>query len=104
MVNRIWQHHFGWGIVETPSDFGKNGGLFFHPELLDWLATRFVEEKWSVKAMHRIILNLSAYCQGFLNPDEKKAEQIDFDNWLLWRFLRLCLEGDVIRDAVLTAS
>lgn len=104
MVNRLWQHHFGRGIVDTPSDFGKNGGKPSHPELLDWLATRFVEEKWSIKTMHRIILNSGAYRQGAFNTDEKKAEQIDPDNRLLWRFPRLRLEGDVIRDSVLSAS
>ena len=104
MVNRLWQHHFGKGIVETPSDFGRNGSPPSHPELLDWLATRFVQEKWSVKALHRIIVNSSTYRQGSANADEKAAEKVDADNHLLWRFPRLRLEGDVIRDAVLTAS
>ncbi|MDQ6699144.1 MAG: DUF1549 domain-containing protein, partial [Acidobacteriota bacterium] len=68
MVNRIWQRHFGRGIVETPSDFGKNGSRPTHPELLDWLAVKFVEEKWSVKQMHRLMLNSNAYKQAAENP------------------------------------
>ena len=61
MVNRIWHHHFGRGIVSTPSNFGRMGTLPSHPELLDWLATEFVREGWSVKKMHRLILTSSAY-------------------------------------------
>ncbi len=61
MVNRLWQHHFGEGIVRTPSDFGINGERPSHPELLDWLATQFVEKKWSIKAMHRLMLTSNAY-------------------------------------------
>jgi hypothetical protein len=107
MVNRLWQHHFGRGIVETPSDFGKNGGSPSHPELLDWLATQFVQEKWSVKAMHRLILNSSAYRQASRTSDEKvqqKALLADPDDRLLWRFPRLRLEGEAIRDSVLAVS
>ncbi len=103
MVNRIWQHHFGRGIVETPSDFGRNGAPPTHPELLDWLATRFVEEKWSVKAMHRLILNSAAYRQSSMEV-EPKAAQADPDDRLLWRFSRLRLEGEAIRDSVLSVS
>lgn len=103
MVNRLWQHHFGRGIVETPSDFGKNGSPPTHPELLDWLATRLVDEKWSVKAMHRLILNSSTYRQSSKEIDSK-ALQTDPDNRLLWRFNQLRLEGEVIRDSVLAVS
>ncbi|MBM3803257.1 MAG: DUF1553 domain-containing protein [Acidimicrobiia bacterium] len=103
MVNRLWQHHFGRGIVDTPSDFGKNGSPPTHPELLDWLATRFVEGKWSVKAMHRLILASNTYRQSSQNIDAK-AMQSDPDNRLLWRFNRLRLEGEVIRDSVLAVS
>jgi len=73
MVNRLWQHHFGRGIVETTSDFGKNGTPPSHPDLLDWLATRFVEEKWSIKAMHRLMLTSSAYRQSS-QSDDSRAE------------------------------
>ena len=68
MVNRIWQHHFGEGIVRTPSDFGMNGDRPLHPELLDWLATQFVEKKWSVKAMHRLMLTSNTYRQSTRHP------------------------------------
>jgi hypothetical protein len=68
MVNRIWQQHFCRGIVETPSDFGRNGARPTHPELLDWLALRFVEEKWSIKAMHRLMLTSNTYRQAAENP------------------------------------
>jgi hypothetical protein len=103
MVNRLWQHHFGRGIVETPSDFGKNGGRPTHPELLDWLALKFIEEKWSIKSMHRIILNSAAYRQDSKTPNAKAA-QIDPENQYLWRFNRQRLEGEPVRDAVLSVS
>ena len=103
MVNRIWQHHFGRGIVETASDFGRNGTPPSHPELLDWLATRFVEDKWSIKAMHRLILTSAAYRQSSMET-ESKAIEADPDDRLLWRFNRLRLEGEAIRDSVLAVS
>jgi hypothetical protein len=103
MVNRLWQHHFGRGIVETASDFGKNGTPPSHPELLDWLATRFVEEKWSIKAMHRVMLTSSTYRQSSQRQD-LLAEKADPDNRLLWKFNRQRLEGEVIRDSVLAVS
>ena len=103
MANRIWQYHFGRGIVETSSDFGKNGGSPSHPELLDWLANRFVKEKWSIKAMHRLILTSSAYRQTSHKTDAR-AGQADPDNRLLWRFPRRRLEAEAIRDSVLAVS
>ena len=103
MVNRMWQHHFGRGIVATPSDFGKNGAPPSHPELLDWLSTRFVKAKWSVKAMHRLILNSATYRQASIRQDSQ-AEKIDRDNRLLWRFNRRRLDGEVIRDSILAVS
>jgi hypothetical protein len=103
MVNRLWQHHFGRGIVETPSDFGKNGSAPTHPELLDWLATEFVAQKWSVKAMQRLILTSAAYRQASTGVDQAAAQK-DPDNRLLWKFPRQRLEGDIIRDSVLAAS
>src|SRR3989440_11040352 len=85
IVNRIWQYHFGRGIVDTPSDFGRNGSLPTHRELLDWLAHRFEEDKWSVKAIHRLILTSSAYRQASSKVDAGAA-RLDPDNRLLWRF------------------
>ena len=103
MVNRLWQHHFGRGIVATPSNFGKNGSPPTHPELLDWLANRFVEEKWSIKAMHRLVVTSSTYRQASRHKDAQ-AEKVDLENRLLWRFNRKRLEGEAIRDSVLAVS
>ena len=102
MVNRIWQHHFGTGIVATPSDFGKMGGRPSHPQLLDWLAAKFMEENWSMKAIHRQILLSKTYRQASIpNP---KGMSVDADNRLLWRFPQRRLEGEVIRDSILSVS
>ena len=103
MVNRIWQHHFGNGIVRTPSDFGKNGDRPTHPELLDWLALRFAEDGWSIKAMHRLMLTSSTYRQSADNS-EVADPSLDQENRLLWRFNRRRLEAEAIRDSILFAS
>jgi hypothetical protein len=103
MVNRIWQQHFGRGIVETPSDFGRNGTRPTHPELLDWLALRFVEHKWSIKAMHRLMLTSNTYRQSAENPAVKDTAA-DPENRLLWRFHRQRLEAEEIRDSILWVS
>jgi hypothetical protein len=103
MVNRLWHGHFGRGIVETPSDFGKLGGGPSHRELLDWLALRFVEAKWSIKAMHRLIVTSRTYRQSSRRVDPR-AHTIDPDNTLLWRFRRRRLEAEAIRDSVLAVS
>lgn len=103
MVNRIWQHHFGRGIVETASDFGKNGSRPTHPELLDWLALKFVEENWSIKAMHRLMLNSSAYRQSSGNAAANNSK-LDPENRLLWHFNRRRLEAEEIRDGILWVS
>jgi hypothetical protein len=103
MVNRLWMHHFGQGIVATPSDFGKLSGGPSHPELLDWLARKFVEEKWSVKAMHRIMLNSSAYRQSSTEFDRRGLD-LDADNRWLGRFSPRRLEAEAIRDSVLFVS
>ena len=103
MMNRLWQYRFGQGIVETSSDFGKNGALPTHPELLDWLAVRFVDEKWSLKAMQRLMVTSSTYRQASQRHDDQ-AEEVDPENRLLWRFPRQRLEGEVIRDSVLAVS
>jgi mono/diheme cytochrome c family protein len=104
MVNRIWQHHFGEGLVRTSSDFGKNGERPSHPELLDWLATEFVEKKWSVKAMHKLMLMSNAYRQSTSHPESKQYAENDPDNRLLWRMNWIRLESEALRDSVLALS
>ncbi|MEO8130433.1 MAG: DUF1553 domain-containing protein, partial [Bryobacteraceae bacterium] len=103
MVNRIWQYHFGRGIVETTSDFGKNGSRPTHPELLDWLALKFIDENWSVKAIHRLILTSSTYRQSTENP-QVKDNTADPENHLLWRSERRRLEAEQVRDGILWIS
>ena len=103
MVNRLWQWHFGRGIVDTPSDFGKNGAAPTHPRLLDWLARELVERNWSLKAMHRLMVTSGAYRQSSLHSDPE-ATRIDPQNRYLWRFRRRRLEGEAVRDGILTAS
>ena len=102
MVNRIWQHHFGAGLVKTPSDFGTRGEPPSHPELLDYLAGRFIAGGWSVKAMHRLIMTSDAY-QRSSRFHEANA-QIDPDNSALWRFARRRLSAEEIRDTLLAVS
>jgi mono/diheme cytochrome c family protein len=104
MANRIWQYHFGRGIVETSSNFGKNGAPPTHPELLDWLAVAFVERGWSVKEMHRLMLLSATYRQSSENPAAPENESLDADNRLLWRFERRRLEAEAIRDGILYLS
>ncbi|AMV25357.1 Planctomycete cytochrome C [Gemmata sp. SH-PL17] len=102
MVNRIWLHHFGKGLVKTPNDFGTRGSAPSHPELLDWLASEFVEKQWSVKALHRQIMLSATYQQAStLRPD---AAKVDANNELYWRFERRRLSGEELRDSLLTAS
>ena len=103
MVNRLWHWHFGRGIVATPSDFGKLSGGVVNPELLDWLADRFVKARWSVKSIHRLICNSSTYRQATMNRDARAAE-VDPENKLLWRFNRRRLEAEAVRDSVLAVS
>lgn len=133
MVNRIWQGHFGTGLVDTPSDFGRNGGKPSHPELLDWLASEFVRGGWSVKRIHRLIVLSATYRQrsviskpvisrsvrkagrvamqetDSLNTDllitaSPTAQQRDSDVRLLWRFPSRRLDSEPIRDAMLAVS
>ena len=104
MVNRIWQHHFGEGIVRTPSDFGLNGDRPSHPELLDWLAGTFVKEKWSVKAMHRLMLTSNTYRQSTRHPDAAKIAGSDPDNRLLSRMNWVRIESEALRDSILALS
>ena len=99
MVNRIWQWHFGVGLVPTSNDFGRMGQRPSHPLLLDWLATEFVSRGWSLKSMHRLILLSSTYQMSSRFLDER-AVQVDPDNRYLWKVNRRRLESEVIWDAV----
>lgn len=102
IVNRLWQYHFGEGIVSTPSDFGVNGTRPSHPELLDWLALELIREKWSLKAIQRLILTSATYRQcSEMNP---LAARKDMSNRLLWRFSPQRLEAEPLRDAILFVS
>ena len=102
MVNRAWQHHFGRGIVATSSDFGFNGTPPSHPELLDWLASAYIETGWRLKPIHRLIVLSSTYRQS--SRLDEKALAIDRDNRLLWRVSPERLEAEAIRDAILSIS
>jgi hypothetical protein len=102
MVNRIWQGHFGRGIVGTPSDFGRNGERPTHPELLDWLASSFVENGWSMKKLHRLIVTSYTYRQSSAaNP---RGMAVDAGNQLLWRAPLRRMEAEAIRDSILQTS
>jgi hypothetical protein len=101
-VNRLWQHHFGRGIVSTPNDFGKQGTLPSHPELLDWLAGELIRNGWRLKPIHRLIMTSAAYRQSTAtNPDKAAA---DPDNALFLRAVPRRLEAEAARDAILSVS
>jgi mono/diheme cytochrome c family protein len=102
MVNRIWHHHFGAGLVATTDNFGSRGDRPSHPELLDWLAGEFVRSGWSVKKLHRLILLSATYQQGGRN--DERAARLDPNNRLLWRFPRQRLDAEALRDAMLAVS
>jgi len=104
MVNRLWQMHFGRGLVTTTSDFGKLGEPPTHPELLDWLTTDFVANGWSLKRLHRQMVLSLAYRQSATHPDPKAALKVDPENRLLWRGATRRLEAEQIRDAMLAAT
>ncbi|MEW6156472.1 MAG: PSD1 and planctomycete cytochrome C domain-containing protein [Verrucomicrobiota bacterium] len=124
LVNRLWHFHFGEGLVNTPSDFGRNGASPSHPELLDWLASEFIARGWSIKEMQRIICSSRTFQQaGSLSFEEtpneatlsrkskaklaaqwKKARSIDAGNRLLWRFPARRLEAEAIRDSILAVA
>jgi len=102
MVNRVWHHHFGSGLVENPNDFGYNGGLPSHPELLDWLAAKFRSSGGSLKTLHKTILLSEAYQRA--SRFDAAAAAKDADNRLLWRFTPRRLQGEAVRDAMLAVS
>jgi mono/diheme cytochrome c family protein len=102
IVNRLWQHHIGRGIVATPSDFGSQGDRPTHPELLDYLATQLIKSGWRLKPIHKLIMTSAVYQQ---TPErDKKKETLDANNQLCWRRPRLRLEAEVIRDSMLAVS
>jgi mono/diheme cytochrome c family protein len=102
IVNRVWQYHIGRGIVDTPSDFGRNGSKPTHPELLDWLAVEFLEHGQSLKALHRLIVRSAVYRQD--SRGDRASEAIDADNRFLWRMNRQRLDAEELRDSVLAIS
>ncbi len=103
IMNRLWMHHFAEPIVATPGDLGRNGARPTHPQLLDWLAVEFQESGWSLKHMHRLVLNSRAWRQSSRRTSER-AEQADPGNTLLWRQNLSRLESEIVRDSVLAVS
>jgi hypothetical protein len=104
IVNRVWHYHFGRGIVATPSDFGVNGATPSHPELLDWLANRFIAGGWRLKEMHRLIVTSNTYRQSSHSADAARGMENDPHDQQLWHFPRRRLEAEEIRDAMLAVS
>jgi mono/diheme cytochrome c family protein len=106
LVNRLWQHHFGEGLVSTPNDFGLNGARPVNAELLDWLAAEFTRGGWSIKHMQRLIVTSAAWRQTSLIPSSAAvtARQVDADNRLLWRFPSRRLEAEAVRDVMLATA
>src|SRR5262245_29665515 len=102
IVNRVWQHHFGEGLVRTPGDFGVRGERPTHPELLEWLAVELVNGSWHLKSLHRLILTSSVYRQRA--AFDSASAQIDPENRLLWRRRPQRLEAEILRDAILAVS
>ena len=102
LANRLWQFHFGTGIVATPNDFGYMGERPTHPELLDWLAKRLLTEGWRLKSMHKLIVTSQTYRQSSAYRDD--AAMLDGDSRLLWRFPPRRLSAEEIRDSMLAIS
>jgi len=102
MVNRLWQQHFGTGIVSTPNDFGVQGSKPTHPELLDWLASELIRSGWRLKPMHKLLMTSSVYMQS--SQYDAADAKLDPENTLLWRFEPRRLEAEVIRDQMLAVS
>src|SRR5207249_2274207 len=102
MVNRIWLGHFGKGIVQTPNDFGVRGQRPTHAELLDYLADRFVHSGWSIKSMHRLMMNSRAY--QLAGTDDARNAAVDFANDYLWRANPRRLSAEEIRDSILALA
>jgi hypothetical protein len=104
IVNRLWHYHFGRGLVDTPSDFGFGGTPPSHPLLLDWLADELLRQRWSLKAMHRLMVTSAAYRQQSAAGPDHPATRIDADNRLLWRMNPRRLDAESVRDAILTVT
>jgi hypothetical protein len=104
LVNRIWQQHFGQGLTTTASDFGRLGDPPSHPDLLDWLASDFMDHGWSLKRLHRLILTSRAWRQGTASPHSQHGRLTDPANRLLWRWNTRRLDSDQIRDALFSAT
>ena len=104
IVNRVWQRHFGQGIVPTPNDFGRLGETPSHPELLDWLTKRFLEKGWKLKPLHRLIMSSEAYQQTARREPTTDEDVVDPENRLLWRFPPQRLQAEQVRDAMLAVS
>ena len=102
MVNRIWKHHFGRGIVNTLDNFGKTGARPTHPDLLDWLASRFIEDGWSIKKMHRLLMSSAAYRQS--SVVSALQEKKDPENRLFSRMPLTRMEAEVVRDSILSVA
>jgi hypothetical protein len=102
LVNRLWQHHFGRGLVPSSNEFGRLGDTPSHPELLDYLARAFVEKGWSIKGMHRLLMNSEAYQMSSLSNPAALAK--DPENRLLWRFSMRRLTAEELRDSILSVS
>jgi hypothetical protein len=102
IVNRLWQHHFGKGLVATVNDFGTQGALPTHPELLEWLASELVRNDWSLKHIHRLIMTSETFQQE--SAFSGNAAKVDPENKLLWRFAPRRLEAEAIRDSILAVS
>jgi len=100
VVNRLWQHHFGRGIVDTPNDFGFLGAKPTHPQLLDWLANELIRGGWRLKPLHRLIMNSAAYRQ----TSSERWVALDRNNRLIWQYQTRRLEAEIIRDNILSVS
>ena len=103
MANRLWQHHFGRGLVATPSDFGTRGARPSHPELLDWLAQELVRQQWRLKPMHRMLVLSETYARRS-DPGDSRSQQLDPENRTWWRMNRRRMEAEGLRDSVLAVS
>jgi hypothetical protein len=102
IVNRVWQHHFGQGLVRTVNDFGARCDPPTHPELLEWLTAEFVKGGWKLKPLHRLIMTSSVYLQD--TAFDARKEKVDPDNRLLWRRRPQRLESEILRDSMLAVS